>query len=82
MCVWNFLASCENANLDADSIIETLNSISNQTYKNWQLIIINDGSTDNVESIIKEYTDNVFLEHLKLSSVICRLVKCCCLAMI
>ena len=43
---------------DADSIIETLNSISNQTYKNWQLIIINDGSTDNVESIIKEYTDN------------------------
>ena len=43
---------------DAESIVETLNSISSQTYKNWQLIIINDGSTDNVESIIKEYKLN------------------------
>lgn len=43
---------------DAESIIETLESISRQTYKNWQLIIINDGSTDNVESVIKSYKDN------------------------
>ncbi|MFR3072749.1 MAG: glycosyltransferase family A protein [Paeniclostridium sp.] len=43
---------------DAESIIETLESVSRQTYKNWQLIIINDGSTDNVESIIESYIDN------------------------
>ena len=43
---------------DAESIVETLESISKQTYKNWQLIIINDGSTDNVESVIKSYKDN------------------------
>lgn len=43
---------------DAESIKETLDSISSQTYKNWQLIIMNDGSTDNVESVITSYIKN------------------------
>jgi len=33
-------------------IRETLNSIIYQTYKNWECIIVNDGSTDNSESVI------------------------------
>lgn len=36
---------------------ETLDSIVNQTYKDWELVIINDGSTDSTEAIIKEYID-------------------------
>lgn len=43
---------------DSESIRETLDSISKQTYTNWQLIIINDGSTDDVESVIKAYKEN------------------------
>lgn len=42
---------------DEKSICETLDSVLRQTYKNWQLIIINDGSTDNVEHLIKTYID-------------------------
>ena len=36
---------------------ETLQSIIEQTYKNWELIIINDGSSDSTESIVYEYKD-------------------------
>ena len=40
---------------DGDSIIETLDSLINQTYKNWQLIIIDDGSTDDTKEVINNY---------------------------
>ena len=36
---------------------EALDSIVGQTYKDWELVIINDGSSDSTESIIKEYMD-------------------------
>ncbi|CEO12204.1 glycosyltransferase family 2 protein [Paraclostridium sordellii] len=42
---------------DASSIIETLESLKKQTYKNWQLIIMNDGSTDNLEEVLNSYLD-------------------------
>ena len=34
---------------------QCLESIINQTYKNIEIICINDGSTDNSEKIIKDY---------------------------
>ena len=36
---------------------ETLQSIAAQTYKNWELVIVNDGSSDSTESIISEFRD-------------------------
>ena len=44
---------------DKDSIVETFDSVINQTYTNWELIIIDDGSTDNTEEVIKNYIEKV-----------------------
>jgi len=37
---------------------ESIDSILNQTFKDFELLIINDGSTDSSSDIIKSYTDN------------------------
>lgn len=45
-------------------IKETLNSLLNQTYKNFEIIVVDDGSSDNSVKVIKKYTSkypNVFL---------------------
>lgn len=43
---------------DSDSIIETLDSVVNQKYGNWEMIIIDDGSTDDTKNIINNYVKN------------------------
>lgn len=40
---------------DSKSIEETLTSLINQTYDNWESIIIDDGSTDNTKSVIENF---------------------------
>jgi glycosyltransferase involved in cell wall biosynthesis len=40
------------------TITESIKSVLCQTYKFWELIIINDGSTDNTENLIKSFNDN------------------------
>ena len=42
----------------AQYVAEAINSIILQTYTNWELIIINDGSTDKSEEVIKRYSDD------------------------
>ena len=34
---------------------ETLESIAGQTFSNWELVAVNDGSTDSTESILHEF---------------------------
>lgn len=40
------------------SILSTVNSVLNQSYKDFELLIINDGSTDNSRSVINNIKDN------------------------
>ncbi len=41
-----------------NAIRKSIESILAQTYKNWELIIVNDCSTDNTLSVIREYANN------------------------
>lgn len=41
----------------AQYLTEALDSVLNQTDNNWECIIVNDGSTDNTETVAKEFTD-------------------------
>ena len=42
----------------ADFIKNTINSVLNQTYKNFEIIVVNDGSTDASENIIRSIEDS------------------------
>lgn len=39
-------------------IEDAIESVISQTYRNWELVIVNDGSTDNTLSVLSQYADN------------------------
>lgn len=46
-------------------IAETIESVLKQTYKNWELIIVDDCSTDNTDEIVKGYLGDNRIRYLK-----------------
>lgn len=42
----------------AKYIAETIESVLNQTYKNFEMIIVDDCSTDNTEEVVKKFSDS------------------------
>jgi len=41
----------------AHTIERAIKSLQNQTYDNWEMIIIDDGSTDNTQHVVKQYVE-------------------------
>lgn len=42
----------------ANLIRETINSVLNQTYQNFEILIIDDGSTDNTKTVVQSFKDS------------------------
>ncbi|MFD0767741.1 glycosyltransferase family 2 protein [Bacillus sp. CGMCC 1.60114] len=62
-----YLVSVVIPTYNRSSLIKrTIDSVLNQTYTNFELIIVDDASTDNTEEIIKEYND-LRIKYIKLS---------------
>lgn len=45
-------------NTNLNFLKEAIDSILEQTYQNWELIILNDGSNNDIESLITQYVDS------------------------
>lgn len=53
---------------------EAINSVLSQTYKNWELIIVDDGSTDNTSEVVRGFADKriVYLKQENMGAPVAR----------
>ncbi len=60
-----FISICIFTYNRAEYIKETIESALNQSYTNYEIIIVNDGSTDNTEEVVKSVQSNKIRYYLK-----------------
>ena len=44
---------------NCDRFIETIESAQQQTYGNWEMIIVDDRSTDNTAEVVRQYAKRI-----------------------
>ena len=51
-----------------DYIERTINSVLNQSYKNYEIIVIDDGSTDSGRKIVEKFSNDIIKYHYQSNS--------------
>lgn len=54
----------------AQYIEKTIKSVLDQTYTNWELIIVDDCSTDNTDEVVKNYLTDKRIKYLKMNKIL------------
>ena len=55
---------------DSKNLDSSISSILNQSFKNFELLIMNDGSTENIQKILSKYEKIQKLEFLKMKIIL------------
>lgn len=69
MCMVSIVIPYYNS---SSTLVRALDSVCSQTYQDWEIILVNDGSTDNSEQIVNEYfvkSPDVRYKHLSQSNM-------------
>ena len=53
----------------ADLVVDALNSVLNQSYQNWECIVVNDGSPDNTSEVVRSFITKYPEKDIKLLDV-------------
>lgn len=48
-----------------DTLIKTISSLSNQTYKNFEVLICDDGSTEPINSVVDRFSDKLNIKYIQ-----------------
>ena len=64
-CQNAFFSICIPSYNRAYTLNRCLDSLVNQTYKNFEVLFVDDGSTDETESVVRKYVDKLNLKYFK-----------------
>ena len=52
----------------SSTIARAINSVIDQSYTNWELVVVDDGSSDNTDKVVNQYLEDLRIKYVKQSN--------------